>query len=236
MEMWFDPNSIQSINNFSSSNTSSSGETGLNKTLDKDAFLKLLIAELQNQNPLEPMNNQDFVAQMAQFTTMEQMTNMTTSLEDFLGNMNATLRLQASSVVGKYAVIEGRDLSLEDGYADPIVFSVENPGEVTIEIRNEQGNVVFEENLGMLEGGIHSYTWDGRDSSGVAQSDGNYTYHLSSIGEGGEEVEFGGVTGGIVQAVQFVGGEIYVLIDNQKYNFSDIIEISNPSEETTEEA
>jgi flagellar basal-body rod modification protein FlgD len=234
--MWLDAitSSTSSIN--SSSSTESTSDSS---TLDKDAFLKLLITELQNQNPLEPMDNQDFVNQMVQFQNMEQMSNMSESLQSFLGTLSSTTKLQASSVVGKYAVIEGNEMELSSGYAEQILYSMDSEGTVMITIEDENGTVVRTELLGYKEAGIQTYQWDGMNDYGATMEDGTYTYQLSTIDENGNQSEFGGVTGGIVQAVQYVDDDIYVIINGESYSFENIIEISEAETadtDSTEEA
>jgi flagellar basal-body rod modification protein FlgD len=223
---------VSNNNNIFTNATQSSDEDS--SVLDKDAFLKLLVAQIQNQNPLEPMDNQQFLEQMTQFTTMEQMTNMTESFQDFIGSMQSTTRLQASAVVGKYAVIEGNTIKYSDTTAEGIIYNVEESGEVKIKIKNVNGDVIREESLGYKEPGMFGYQWDGRDQSGTVQTEGTYDYEMLIIGSSGEEKTFGGVEGGTVEAVQFVDKSIYVIINGQKYKFEDIIEISESPEETQE--
>ena len=225
-------NGVNNTNNIFTNATSNDAEQ--KNALDKDAFLKLLVAEIQNQNPLEPMDNQKFVDQMTQFTTMEQMTNMSESFQDFIEASMATTKLQASAVVGKYAVIEGNEIKFQDNMAEGIVFNVEEPGDVIIRIKNKNGDTVREEQLGYKEAGIHGYKWDGRNDSGTTQVEGTYNYELVTIDEAGKEKTFGGVDGGTVEAVQFIDNSIYVIVNGQKYNFEDIIEISEIPEDTQE--
>jgi len=233
--MWMD--SINNTKGVSNTGDPTKKASGLG-AMGKDVFLRLLITELQNQNPLEPMSNQDFVNQMVQFQNMEQMSNMSQSLQDYLGTLNATTKMQAASIVGKYVVIEGNEVSLSKGLADPILYSMEKDGKVMIKIKNEDGQVVRTENLGYKEIGLQNYRWDGKNDYGAVLPDGTYTYQLSTIDENGKQTEFGGVIGGIVQAVQYADNEIYVILNGEKYNYKKIIEVSAtiPQEGTTEEA
>jgi flagellar basal-body rod modification protein FlgD len=211
-------------------NPSSTNPSNPKKELDRDAFLMLLVTELRNQNPLEPMENKDFVNQMAQFTTLEQITNMSVALQDFLGTMNSTMRLQASGVVGKYVVIEDHQIALRDQMPANILYNVEEKAEVRIRIKDNQGRMVYEKEMGVIDPGLYSFVWDGRNNAGVMQSDGVYTYDLLRI-EGGQEISFGGVVGGQVEAVQFEGNEIYVIVNGEKYAFNRIVEITVVTEE-----
>ncbi|AIE59658.1 flagellar hook assembly protein FlgD [Bacillus methanolicus] len=83
-----------------SNNQQNTRKTGTN-ILGKDDFLKILITQLQNQDPLNPMQDKDFIAQMAQFSTLEQMTNIEKSLENFLKSQEQNYMLQASMLIGK---------------------------------------------------------------------------------------------------------------------------------------
>jgi len=233
--MWMD--SINNTKGISNTGDTTKKASGLG-AMGKDVFLRLLITELQNQNPLEPMSNQDFVNQMVQFQNMEQMSNMSQSLQDYLGTLSATTKMQAASIVGKYVVIEGNEVSLSKGLADPILYSMEKDGKVMIKIKNADGQVVRTESIGYKEIGLQSYRWDGKNDYGAVMPDGTYTYKLSTIDESGKQVEFGGVIGGVVQAVQYADNEIYVILNGEKYNYKKIIEVSAtiPQEGTTEEA
>lgn len=224
---------VDGVNNNNNlfTNATQSSDSNSN-TLDKDAFLKLLVAEIQNQNPLEPMDNQKFLDQMTQFTTMEQMTNMSESFQGFITQMQSATKLQASAVVGKYAVIEGNTIKFKDNVAEGIVYNVEEEGEIFIRITDKEGNLVREDSLGYNEPGIYGYQWDGRNNSGTIQTEGTYDYQMVMIDSNGEEQTFGGVDGGTVEAVQFIDDEIYVIVNNQKYDFKDIIEISDKPEDT----
>jgi len=118
--------------------------------------------------------------------------------------------------------------------AEGIVFNVEEPGDVIIRIKNKNGDTVREEQLGYKEAGIHGYKWDGRNDSGTTQVEGTYNYELVTIDAAGKEKTFGGVDGGTVEAVQFIDNSIYVIVNGQKYNFEDIIEISEVPADTQE--
>ncbi len=223
---------VDGVNNNNNifTNATQSSDSNSN-TLDKDAFLKLLVAEIQNQNPLEPMDNQKFLDQMTQFTTMEQMTNMTESFQGFISQMQSTTRLQASAVVGKYAVVEGNTISFRDNNAEGIVYNVEENGDIKIRIKDVNGNIIKEDSIGFKEAGIYGYKWDGRNGSGVLQTEGTYYYEMTNTDKSGTETKFGGVDGGLVEAVQFVDDDIYVVVNDKKYNFKKIIEITEKPEE-----
>ncbi|MDI3472623.1 MAG: flagellar basal-body rod modification protein FlgD [Thermotogaceae bacterium] len=194
-------------------------------TLDKDAFLRLLVTELKNQNPMEPMDNREFISQMAQFSTLEQISNLSNSIEKFVETESVAMKLNAVGLIGKKVVIEGKSLQLESGQTDSIIFSLDENAEVVLKIYDENGTLVSMENLGTLEAGMHSYLWDGRSNDGVMLPDGEYTYELKAITPEGEK-EIGGLEEGEIEAVQFSDDGIYVIVNGNKYPIDSVKEVS----------
>jgi len=194
-------------------------------TLDKDAFLRLLVTELKNQNPMEPMDNREFISQMAQFSTLEQISNLSNSIEKFVETESVAMKLNAVGLIGKKVVIEGKSLQLESGQTDSIIFSLDENAEVVLKIYDENGTLVSMENLGTLEAGMHSYLWDGRSNDGVMLPDGEYTYELKAITPEGEK-EIGGLEEEEIEAVQFSDDGIYVIVNGNKYPIDSVKEVS----------
>jgi len=193
--------------------------------LDKDAFLRLLVTELKNQNPMEPMDNKEFISQMAQFSTLEQISNLSNSIEKFISTESVAMKLNAVGMIGKKVVIEGKNLKLESGTTDSIVFNLDEAADVVLKIYNENGKLVRIEDLGNLEAGIHSYLWDGRSNDGVMMPDGEYTYELKAITPEGEK-EIGGLEEGEVEAVQFNEDGIYIIVNGNRYPIDSVKEVS----------
>lgn len=201
-------------------------------TLDKEAFLLLLITELKNQNPLDPMDNKDFIAQLTQFSTLEQITNMTESIQNFLTLQEGALQAQAASLIGKYAVVQTDQITVSDGTAESIVFELDEAAPVVVRIYDSNGNLVKEATSSSLDAGTHAYVWDARDSSGLTVSDGTYTYTVSKINSDGSETEIGGVEGGKIESVKFKNNQIYVYIGGKEYPLASIVEIMEEGDNT----
>ncbi|WP_041082618.1 flagellar hook assembly protein FlgD [Thermotoga profunda] len=201
-------------------------------TLDKEAFLLLLITELKNQNPLDPMDNKDFIAQLTQFSTLEQITNMTESIQNFLTLQEGAFQAQAASLIGKYAVVQTDQIAVSDGTAESIVFELDEAAPVVIRIYDSNGNLVKEATSSSLDAGTHAYVWDARDSSGLTVSDGTYTYTVSKINSDGSETEIGGVEGGKIESVKFRNNQIYVYIGGKEYPLASIVEIMEEGDNT----
>lgn len=129
-------------------------ETGDNGALGKDAFLQILITQLQNQDPTSPMDDKEFIAQMAQFSSLEQMQNMTTAMKDLLSSQQQTQMMSYTSFIGKE--IKWHEVTEEkDSKGDPI--TAEGSG-VIQELKFVKGEPVFVLNTGkeILSGNISS--------------------------------------------------------------------------------
>lgn len=153
--------------------------------LGKDQFLELLVAQMNNQDPLSPQENGEFIAQLAQFSTVEGIENMNTSMEALLSGYQSSQALQASSMVGRTVVVPSDKAivdtanGLEGQFALP-----SDSGAVSIKVLNSSGSLVDTINMGSLEAGMHDFIWDGQDSSGNILPPGAYTFEANASIDG----------------------------------------------------
>ncbi|MGE8482387.1 MAG: flagellar hook assembly protein FlgD [Pseudomonas sp.] len=161
-----------------------SSATG-SKALGKDAFLQLLVTQLKNQNPLDPQDNSAFVAQLAQFSSLEGITTLNDTVSGIAGNYNSSQALQASSLVGR-SVIAQTDKAVVDT-SKSLNGTVVVPTSVsaaTVKITNSAGTVIRTLDLGSQSAGNASFIWDGKDSSGAVAPAGTYTFGATSTIDG----------------------------------------------------
>jgi flagellar basal-body rod modification protein FlgD len=208
--------SLTGVRNNSSSSSNS---------LDKEAFLRLLLQELEMQDPLEPMETKDMISQLSQLTSLEQITNLTSAVKDFVEAQTSVNPAQLASLIGKYVVVKNNTVNLVDGQSDSIIFNVDEDAHVVVQILDENGKVVRTEDLGTVQAGVHAWQWDGRDDNGISVPDGSYTYRVYKLTSSGLE-EIGGMEGGVVEAVQIKDGEGFVLVNGSLYPVDSILEIS----------
>ncbi len=130
--------------------------------LSKDDFLKLLITELTHQDPIEPLKDRDFIAQMAQFSSLEQITQLSHAVEDFFSGYEKVLRAnqlsQATGFIGHFVKAEDLPVMVVGDRFYPVSFEIEKPAWVSVKVYNEAGEPVFTENLGFLKPGSYTYT------------------------------------------------------------------------------
>ncbi len=194
--------------------------------VDKQAFLKLLVTQLRSQDPFEPLKNEEFLAQLAQFSQLE-------SLNNIYDQMNTNNMLQSSvnsalstSLIGNYGVMAGNTVSVSGNSQTHVLYSMKSPGSATITIRNSAGDVVRTIENGSVDAGDHAVNWDGLDDSGNRVSDGDYTVtvEVTAGPEAGNNADVYRV--GRIRSVRFFGGTPVVVIDNKEFLLGDVLEVT----------
>jgi len=164
---------------------SAAGSATGNKALGKDAFLQLLVTQLKNQNPLEPQDNGAFVAQLAQFSSLEGITTLNDTVSGLASNYNSSQALQASSLVGRSVIAPG-DKAVVDT-TKSLSGTVVVPSSVasaTLKITDVSGKTVRTIDLGSQKAGNASFIWDGKNDAGETVPAGTYTFGATSTIDG----------------------------------------------------
>ena len=149
--------------------------------LGKNEFLELLVAQLNNQDPLAPQENGEFIAQLAQFSTVEGIEKMNSSIEAMASSFQSSQALQASSLVGRTVVIPTDQAMIDPqgGFTGQLALP-QASGAVLVNVYDEAGSMVSTINLGAQEGGIHEFAWDGTDASGNVLPAGKYRFEAQA--------------------------------------------------------
>lgn len=148
-------------------------------------FLQLFVAQLRNQNPLEPQEGAEFLGQLAQFSTVEGIKNLESSFTNLANSVQSTSALQASSMVGRNVEVQSDKVVLNEG--GNVKGSINVPSSVTdltLEIVNSQGQVVKTMNLGSAEAGFYPFNWNGMDDGDAALPPGIYNLQAKGTVEG----------------------------------------------------
>jgi flagellar basal-body rod modification protein FlgD len=221
--------SISSILNSASSSTKEAATSS--SVLGKDEFLKLLISQLQNQNPLEPMNDQEYVAQMAQFSSLEQLQNMNSTLSQ---NMQYNMLLSqtinntmATSLIGKEITADSDSVGITSGSGADITFKSSSFAlSGTVTITDENGNVVRSLQVSNLQSGDNSIHWNGKDDLGNSVASGDYTYQINLTDTNGQAVTVSNYRTGRVDSVKYVDGQAYLLVDGAYIPLAQVREVN----------
>jgi flagellar basal-body rod modification protein FlgD len=143
--------------------------------MGQQAFLKLFTTQLQNQNPLDPVKNEAFVAQLAQFSQLEAITKMSTSMDTLVASMQGQRLSDGAALIGKKVAAPGGTAELTAGGSISGVISAPSGADrVRLDVYDATGNKIFTQSLGRQAPGDVNLRWDGRNASGVAMPAGRY--------------------------------------------------------------
>lgn len=204
------------------SSTSSAGAadglasaTAASSSLGKDAFMKLLVAQISHQNPLKPMDDTAFVSQLAQFSALEQTMGINKRLDDLATRAQGSANTELGSLVGKTVTVRGSITTLDSsGIGAPITFTLDgNATSCDVNIADMNGNVVRTIHSGAQAAGLAKISWDGRNDSGLAQPPGPYT--VSVVAKNGDSpVSANQETTGVLTGIDFSKGYPNLQLDN----------------------
>ena len=203
----------------------SPGETRDTKELGKDAFMQLLITQLTHQNPLEPMENTEFISQLAQFSTLELQQNMASAMELMALTQTAATNSQMINLIGKRVIVPGSEFTMDGEKPVELQFDLEGEAvPAQLIIKNSNGDLVRTIDLTQFEVGNNEFQFDGKDSNGNFLPAGNYSYEI--ITGDGEPVE--GLTtysNYLVDAVAFEGTSVFLRSGDFTIDLGDVSEV-----------
>jgi len=153
-----------------------------------DTFLVLLTAQLQNQDPLAPMDSTQFTQQLVQFSQVEQQIRTNEQLEGLVGQYQAASAGAALSYLGKDAIIEADETYLANGSANWAYRLPESANSLTVHVRDSRGRIVYTSTAAERGAGEHLFTWDGKTNDGATAADGVYTLTFEAENSEGAEI------------------------------------------------
>lgn len=213
---------ISSIGQNVAVSNAATANTGLADNFD--TFLQLLTAQLQNQDPLSPLDSTEFVGQLVQFSSVEQQIAQNKNLETLVNQSEVTSSTAAVSFIGKQATLSTTTAPLQNGQAKWSYALDRAALETSVVISDSTGKVVFE-GAGESNTGLHEFVWDGRDNFGNQLDDGAYSIQVTGKDETDEAVGVAVSISGIITGVDFANGEPALLMGNIRASFSDILSV-----------
>ncbi|GFK93058.1 Basal-body rod modification protein FlgD [Fundidesulfovibrio magnetotacticus] len=181
-------------------------------SLGKDAFLTLLVTQMKYQDPLNPTGDKEFLAQLAQFTSLEQLTNINDGIEKLTSATNQQQMFSAANFIGKEVKASGDSLSKSGDTVSKLYYTLpEAATKVTINIMDANGNIVRTVDQGAKAAGEQSFAWDGKDWLGNAQADGVYFAGITTAKSDGTSMMVDTTVTGIVSGVSTDSSGGYVL-------------------------
>jgi len=146
----------------------------------EDRFLKLLVAQMRNQDPLNPLDNAQVTSQMAQISTVSGIDKLNATLKAMAGGFTESQSLQAAALIGRDVLVAGNAITLNTDGAIGGFELGEGADQVKIEIRDASGALVHRADLGPQQAGVHTFQWDGATDAGQAAARGAYTFSVSA--------------------------------------------------------
>ncbi len=203
------------------------------QTLGKQQFLELLVAQLAHQDPLNPLEDKEFIAQLAQFSSLEQAMATNDQLTGLQLAQTAMVNAQMSDLIGREITATSEVLVIGDGVPPPLCFRLDAAAaQTTVRVLDSNGRTVRTLTLGERSAGAQSVAWDGRDDSGQALAAGTYRLQVVAEDAAGRPVSATTQLSGVVTGVTFSNGYPELLLGTLSVLPADVISIQ-PAPEAT---
>ena len=188
-----------------------------------DSFLQLLTTQLKNQNPLEPLDTNQFTQQLVQFAQVEQQINMNQQLTTLVALQKASQTTAAMSFLGSTATVDGSTAKLTGGKAT-WTFSTDKPATGTVNITNSTGQLVYSGTF-PLNAGQQNFVWDGRGNNGVQWPEGAYKMTITAKDAAGQAVAVSSQIQGVVDSVDLTQDPPVLIIGGQPYTLDKVRQV-----------
>jgi flagellar basal-body rod modification protein FlgD len=199
------------------------------KELGKDDFLRLLITQLANQDPLSPVDNQAFIAQLAQFASVEQLQGLGTRLDTLLLAQASTNQMNVAGLVGKEVLFKTDGVDLAAGQPATLQARLSGPAsDVTAVVQDASGRIVRTLQLGPRAAGSVDFAWDGLDERGNPCPPGRYRVSVSGRDASDAPVPVDLRARGRVRGVSFDGEAPVLLVGSSRIALPNVVEIGQP--------
>jgi flagellar basal-body rod modification protein FlgD len=210
----------------SSSNAASAANTMANQQIagNFQSFLQLLTTQLQNQNPLSPLDTNQFTQQLVEFAGVQQQINSNDSLATLVSLQQTAQSTQALQFVGKTAVVKGDTTALTKGVA-AWGLNVPTASTVTVNITNSTGATVYTSSVAANAGNNQTFTWNGLGTDGTQQPDGTYKLTATAKDSAGNSVAIGTEIQGLVTSVDLTQSPPLLSIGGQNFTVNQILSI-----------
>jgi flagellar basal-body rod modification protein FlgD len=206
---------------------SSSVPTTASKESPKETFMKLLVAQLEHQNPLSPMDNMQFTQQLAQFTSLEQLQSMNANLSALMQAQTTTNGLQAATLIGKHVQAQANTTQVsKQGEATPFHYTLAaDSANVQINVLDQAGKTTRTINAQPQKAGAQALSWDGKDAVGKPLPAGAYPFQVTATDKAGKPVVVEESLQGIVEGVTYDGNHPYLIVGGNRVELSALTNI-----------
>jgi flagellar basal-body rod modification protein FlgD len=206
--------------------TASTTSTTATSGLSTSDFLQLIVAQLQNQNPLDPTDTTEFMNQLVSYASYDQQQTMNTNLSQLVTSMNSMLTSGGIGYIGQTVEAKGDTTTLQDGSASWGYSLSSNADTTTITVKDTSGNTVWS-GSGETSSGSHTFTWDGTKSDGSTAASGDYTISVSAKNASGTSVLNYTTVIGKVTGVDSTSGTTQLVIGDTTVDLNNVINVKS---------
>ncbi len=200
--------------------------------LGRDSFMKLFLAQMNHQDPLNPMDTTQFSSQLAQFSTLEQLYNVNENLDSIEGIQSSDSKYNALGLMGKEIQAQSNSLLLDGESLAKGAFYIDTAAETsTVRIYDEKGKAIKDIDLEGLPAGTHDFEWNGRDDDGNMRSAGVYHYDVSAISPAGNMISAEKYIQGTVTRISLFEEEPVIYLNDIPMSMDQIVNIKTPGVE-----
>lgn len=217
---------VQNTSDVASLFGAGSANAAKNDTKDtQDRFLSLLVAQMKNQDPLNPLDNAQVTSQLAQLSTVQGIENLNTNFQALAASFGVNQMTQAANLIGRAILVPGNSVSPAE-LQDIVGFELTRPAEnVKVSIMDKAGQTVRTLTLGARDTGVNVVAWDGLTDSGAAAPDGQYSFAVEAL-QGGQAVAATALNLGLVNSVSQNSQGVQLNLPNGKQaGYADIRQI-----------
>ncbi len=225
--------STTSIAGLGSSYATQAGTTATDATagaLNSNSFLTMFLTQLKCQDPTNPLESYELTAQLAQFSTVEKLTQQTTLLNNLQNYASAMNNAEIASMVGKNVKAQMSTVDVGDNSVGALSYKLDSPAGVTVTVSDSNGNVVYSTSKGSQAAGTYSVDWDGKNASGARVSNGTYTVKVQAVdATSGDVSTLGTFAQGVVYSCNLDGTPTYQLTgsDGTRIAVSNVYDVSS---------
>ena len=195
--------------------------------IDQDEFLSLFLAQLENQDPLDPMDTNELTSQLCSLSQLEQAQITNEYLEDLSLYESSINNSRALEFIGKTVAFSGDELSISNGAADDLGFELaDDAAQVNISIYDHTGQKVKTIELGETSAGTNFQEWDGTDDDGEILSDGTYTFEIAAYDSDGDSVTATTYVMSEVTGINYQDGSVYLTTNDGEIAYGDVSWVS----------
>lgn len=232
-----DPISTTATTSGLGTGAAASNGASLGSALGKEDFLKLLMAQLQHQDPMSPMEDHEFVAQLATFSGLEQQMLANDRLEQLQLAQLSAGNAQLTGFIGQEVIARGDTLTLDGGSPPPVAVKLDAPAaHVMVTVRDADGNIVAGFDGGAQGPGSHDLKWAGVDKNGQPLPAGEYSVSVVATDAQGRPVTASPLVSGIVSGVSFDKGYPEILVGDHRIAPADILSVGGNSDDARTDA